>query len=62
MQSKAMASLVGGVALGAVFVEVFNVLYDTVKSVGSYALLFKPIIKSLQFNLNLLAPVVEEIR
>ena len=57
-----MASLVGGAVLGAVFVEVFNVLYDTVKSVGSYALLFKPILKSLQFNLNLLAPVVEEIR
>ncbi|XP_030936238.1 probable disease resistance protein At5g66900 [Quercus lobata] len=32
------------------------------KSVGSYALMFKPILKSLQFNLNLLAPVVEEIR
>ena len=51
--------MVGGAALGAVFGEVFN---DTVKSVGSYALMFKPILKSLQFNLNLLAPVVKEIR
>ncbi|KAK4570814.1 hypothetical protein RGQ29_029606 [Quercus rubra] len=57
-----MASLVGGAALGAVFGEVFNVLHDTVKCVGSDALMFKPILKSLQFNLNLLAPVVEEIR
>uniref|UniRef100_A0A7N2RA40 RPW8 domain-containing protein n=1 Tax=Quercus lobata TaxID=97700 RepID=A0A7N2RA40_QUELO len=57
-----MASLVGGAALGAVFGEVFNVLHDTVKCVGSDALMFKPIRKSLQFNLNLLAPVVEEIR
>ena len=62
MQSKAMASLVRGAALGAVFGEVFNVLHDTVKCVGSDALMFKPILKSLQFNLNLLAPVVEEIR
>ena len=59
MQSKAMASLVGGVALEAVFGEVFNVLYDTVKSVGSNALMFKPILKSLQFNLNLLAPLLK---
>ena len=59
MQSKAMASLVGGVALEAVFGEVFNVLYDTVKSVGSYGLMFKPILKSLQFNLNLLAPLLK---
>ena len=62
MQSKAMASLVGGAALGAVLGEVFNVLHDTVKCVGSDALMFKPILKSLQFNLNLLATVVEEIR
>ena len=54
-----MASLVGGAALEAVFGEVFNVLYDTVKSVGSYGLMFKPILKSLQFNLNLLAPVLK---
>ena len=51
--------MVGGAALGAVFGEVFN---DTVKSVGSYALMFKPILKSFQFNLNLLAPMVKEIR
>ena len=51
--------MVGGAALGAMFGEVFN---DTVKSVGSYAFMFKPILKSLQFNLNLLAPVVKEIR
>ncbi|KAL4594434.1 hypothetical protein ACB092_12G020600 [Castanea dentata] len=57
-----MASLVGGAALAAVFGEVFNVLHDTVKCVGSDALMYKPILKSLQFNLNLLAPVVEEIR
>ena len=56
-----MASLVGGAALGAVFGEVFNVLHDTVKSVGSDALMFKPILKSVKFNLDLLDPVVKEI-
>ena len=36
-------------------------LHDTVKSVGSDALMFKPILKSVKFNLDLLGPVVKEI-
>ncbi|KAM3681653.1 hypothetical protein ACJW30_12G015800 [Castanea mollissima] len=61
MPLTAMASLVGGAALGGVFGEVFNVLHDTVKSIGSNALKFKPILKKLKFNLDLLDPVVKEI-
>ncbi|XP_050252912.1 probable disease resistance protein At5g66900 [Quercus robur] len=56
-----MASLVGGAALGAVFGEVVNVLHDTFKSVGSDALMFKSILKSLKHNLDLIDPVVKDI-
>ncbi len=56
MQSKVKA------ALGAAFGEVFAVLHDTVKNVGSKILMFKSILKSLESNLDLLAPVVEDIR
>ena len=61
MQSKAMASLVGGAALGAVFGELVNVLHDTFNSVGSDALMFKSILKRFKHNLDLIDPVVKEI-
>ncbi|KAM3729473.1 hypothetical protein ACB098_12G015100 [Castanea mollissima] len=57
----AVASLFGGAALGAAFGEVFNVLHDTVKSIGSNALKFEPNLKKLKFNLDLIDPVVKEI-
>ena len=50
----AVAVFVGGAVLGAAFGEVFAVLHDTVKNVGSNGLMFES-------NLDLLAPVVEEI-
>uniref|UniRef100_A0A2N9F7D7 Protein kinase domain-containing protein n=1 Tax=Fagus sylvatica TaxID=28930 RepID=A0A2N9F7D7_FAGSY len=63
LQSKVMAVavFVGGAVLGAAFGEVFAVLHDTVKNVGSKVLMFKSVLKSLESNLDLLAPVVEEI-
>uniref|UniRef100_A0A2N9GG72 RPW8 domain-containing protein n=1 Tax=Fagus sylvatica TaxID=28930 RepID=A0A2N9GG72_FAGSY len=57
----AVAVFVGGAVLGAAFGEVFAVLHDTVKNVGSKVLMFKSVLKSLESNLDLLAPVVEEI-
>jgi ABC-type uncharacterized transport system fused permease/ATPase subunit len=56
------AVFVRGAALGAAFGEVFAVLHDTVKNVGSKIPMFKSILKSLESNLDLLAPVVEDIR
>ncbi|KAK7861302.1 putative disease resistance protein [Quercus suber] len=41
--------------------EVVNVLHDTFKSVGSDALMFKSILKSLKHNLDLIDPVVKDI-
>jgi hypothetical protein len=62
LQSKVMAVAVfGGAVLGAAFGEVFAVLHDTVKNVGSKALVFKSELKSLKSTLDLLAPVVKEI-
>ena len=56
------AAIVGRAALGAVFGKALAELYDTVKNVGSKVLMFKSILKSFKSNLDLLAPVVEEIR
>ncbi|XP_065621330.1 probable disease resistance protein At5g66900 isoform X2 [Quercus suber] len=54
--------MAAGAALGAVFGEVFAVFHDSVKEVGSKALMFKPILKSLESQLGILAPLVEDIR
>ena len=54
--------MAAGAALGAVFGEVFAVLHDAVKEVGSKALMFRPILKSLESQLGILAPLVEDIR
>lgn len=56
------AAIVGQAALGAVFGKAFAELYDTVKDVGSKVVMFKSILISFKSNLDLLAPVVEEIR
>ncbi|XP_023902129.1 probable disease resistance protein At5g66900 isoform X2 [Quercus suber] len=53
--------LYGGAFPEATFGEVFKVLHDTVKNVGSKVLMFKSFFKNFEFNLYLLAPVVEEI-
>ncbi|KAL4629016.1 hypothetical protein ACB092_05G278600 [Castanea dentata] len=45
-----------------VFGKTFAALYDTVKDVGSKVIMFKSILISFKSNLDLLAPVVEEIR
>ena len=55
------APFVGGAFPEATFGEVFKVLHDTVKNVGSKVLTFKSFFKNFEFNLDLLAPVVEEI-
>uniref|UniRef100_A0A2N9GDK7 RPW8 domain-containing protein n=1 Tax=Fagus sylvatica TaxID=28930 RepID=A0A2N9GDK7_FAGSY len=55
-------AFVGGALLGAAFGEAFTLLHDTVKSVGSKALMSNSIVKNLASNLNDLASVVEEIR
>ncbi|KAK7848815.1 putative disease resistance protein [Quercus suber] len=54
--------MAAGAALGAVFGEVFAVFHDSVKEVGSKALMFKPILKSLESQLDSLAPLVKDIR
>ncbi|XP_030974658.1 probable disease resistance protein At5g66900 [Quercus lobata] len=54
--------MAAGAALGAVFGEVFAVLHDAVKEVGSKALMFRPILKSLESQLGRLAPLVEDIK
>lgn len=56
------AAIVGRAALGAVFGKAFAELYETVKDVGSKVVMFKSILISFKSNLDLLAPVVEEIR
>ena len=53
--------MAAGAALGAAFGEVFAVFHDAVKEVGSKALMFKPILKSLESRLGSLAPLVEDI-
>ena len=53
--------MAAGAALGAVFGEVFAVFHDAVKEVGSKALMFKPILNSLESQLGRLAPLVEDI-
>ncbi|KAM4117999.1 hypothetical protein ACB094_02G167500 [Castanea mollissima] len=54
--------MAAGAALGLVFQEVVAVLHDAVKEVGSKALMFEPILKSLESQLGSLAPLVEDIR
>ena len=55
-------SFVGGAFLEAKLGEVFGVLHDTVKNVGSKVLTFKCFFKNFESNLDLLAPVVEEVK
>ena len=56
------ASFVGGAFLEAKLGEVFGVLHDTVKNVGSKFLTFKSFFKNFESNLDLLAPVIEEVK
>ena len=56
------APFVGGAFMEAKLGKVFGVLHDTVKNVGSKVLVFKSFFKNFEFNLDLLAPVVEEIK
>lgn len=57
-----VAAIVGQAALGAVFGKAFAELYDSVKDVGSKVVMFKSILISFKSNLDLLAPVVKEIK
>ena len=56
------APFVGGAFMEAKLGEVFRVLHYTVKNVGSKVLAFESFFKNCEFNLDLLAPVVEEKR
>ncbi|KAK9990572.1 hypothetical protein SO802_025557 [Lithocarpus litseifolius] len=56
------AAYVGGAALEATFLEVFAVLHDTVKNVGSKAHMFKPILKHLESTLDRLLPMIKDIK
>ena len=54
--------IASGATLGVVFGESFAILHDTVKEVGSKALMFKPILKRLKYTLDRLAPIVNDIK
>ena len=56
------AAYVGGAALEATFLEVFAVLHDTAKNVGSKAHMFKPILKHLESKLDRLLPMIKDIK
>ncbi|XP_065630905.1 RPW8-like protein 1 [Quercus suber] len=56
------AAYVGGAALEETFLEVFAVLHDTVKNVGSKAHMFKPILRHLESTLDRLLPMIKDIK
>ncbi|XP_059456517.1 RPW8-like protein 2 [Corylus avellana] len=58
----ASASLVGGAALGPAFEKVFSILYETVKDVITTTCMFESILERLKSTLDVLEPLVKEIR
>ncbi|KAG6729333.1 hypothetical protein I3843_01G021700 [Carya illinoinensis] len=54
-------ALIGEAALGEVVGEAFSLLFETVKDVANKARLFEPTLKRLQFTLDSLTPIFQDI-